>query len=91
MFGLKQKLELSALAIQFALALSGCATTAPSNDTATAKSGQPSRAAMYMYQVERGADRNNVRVIWVNPPKDDTDTGLSYSLEASVGDEDASR
>lgn len=91
MFGQKQKLALTALAIPFALSLSGCATTSSSEGMSASKSDGPTRSEMYVYNVNRTADRRNVRVIWVNPPKDDRPSGVSYSLEATVGDEDSSR
>lgn len=71
-----------------ALGLGGCATTAGHN--ATASSEGPTRSDLYVYQVDRAAERNGVRVIWVHPPKGGEALSLGYSLEATVGDEDDS-
>ena len=88
MFGRNRKLTTAALAIPLgiaALGLGGCATTATSD--ATAKSDGPTRSEVYVYQVDRAAENAGVRVIWVNPPKNEAPSGLSYSLQATVGDE----
>lgn len=91
MFGFKQKLPLCVLVIPFVLSMSGCATTSPSDGKTASKSDASSRSALYIHQVRRAAARNNVRVIWVNPPEGDRGNRLSYTLKAKVGDEDSDR
>ena len=68
-----------------ALALTGCATT-----TGSAQAEGPTRSDLYVYAVDRAAERQGIRVIWVNPPKGGETARLGYSLEATVGDDDDS-
>jgi hypothetical protein len=40
-----------------------------------------------VYAVDRAAERQGIRVIWVNPPRGGETARLGYSLQATVGDE----
>ena len=68
-----------------ALALSGCATTA---QPASTQAEGPSRSALYVHAVDRAAERQGIRVIWINPPRGSEPARLGYTLEATIGDED---
>jgi hypothetical protein len=60
------------------LALTGCATTAgPASEQATG----PTESDIYVYAVDRAAERQGIRVIWVNPPKGGKAARLGYTLE----------
>jgi len=67
-----------------ALALSGCATTA---QPASTQAEGPSRSDVYVHAVDRAAERQGIRVIWINPPRGGEPARLGYTLEATVGDE----
>ena len=67
-----------------ALGLTGCATTSRSAST---QAELPTRSDVYVYAVDRAADKQGIRVIWVNPPRGGEPARLGYTLEATVGDE----
>ena len=67
-----------------AAALTGCATT---SRLASNASEGPSESDLYVYAVDRAAERQGIRVIWVNPPRGGEPARLGYTLEATVGDE----
>lgn len=67
-----------------ALGLTGCATTDPSAST---QAEGPTRSDLYVYAVDRAAERQGIRVIWVNPPRGGETARLGYSLQATVGDD----
>lgn len=61
----------TALTIAAAFGLSACAATPSGNTVAQAETQQMSNVQRYRQAVERNAERNNVRVEWVNPPKEE--------------------
>lgn len=67
------------------LAVSGCASMAESSRQAQG----PTESDVYVYRINEAADRQGMtKVIWLNPPRGGEAARISYSLEATVGDED---
>lgn len=67
------------------LAVSGCATMTDSSSQAQG----PTESDVYVHRINEAADRQGMtKVIWLNPPRGGEAARISYSLEATVGDED---
>lgn len=69
-----------------ALAVTGCATP---NGSTSAHAEGPTQSDVYVYAVDRAAERQGIRVLWVNPPKGGEAVRLDDSLEASDSEEES--
>lgn len=68
MFELKKGQNLGAFIAMISIALlTGCATQAHKSGTAGATQ-EPTAAELYVWRVEQNARRQNVDVVWINPP-----------------------
>jgi hypothetical protein len=80
------RIALACAWVPAALALTGCATMA---DSASSRAEGPTESDVYVHRVNEAADRQGMtKVIWLNPPRGGEAARISYSLEATVGDED---
>ena len=79
------RIALTTALVPATLALTGCATM---SDGSSRQAQGPTESDIYVHRVNEAADRQGMtKVLWLNPPKGGEAVRLSYSLEATVGDE----
>ncbi|NKI33953.1 hypothetical protein HFP89_02080 [Wenzhouxiangella sp. XN79A] len=85
MSGRTLRIALACALIAAGSALTGCASSAQQQ---AARQG-PTSSDVYVHRINEAADRQGMTdVIWVNPPRGGEAARITYSLQATVGDED---